>query len=98
MVFFEKTAEILLVQSDQGSQITDINFVLIMLLHIGNYSFDCLYPVVVGVLCLGKKLPPGQLSQNLQERGFDQKLVGQIHNCFVGCAKQCGMEFIISIF
>ena len=73
--FFEKTAEVLLVKPDQGSQVTDVYFLLVMLPDISNRCFDGFHPVVVRLLCLGKKLLLFQRGEKLQKRSFDDKLI-----------------------
>ena len=55
IAFFKKTAKVLLIESDQGCQIADINFFLVMVADVSDCGFYGLDPVVIRFFSLGKK-------------------------------------------
>ena len=64
-LLFKKTAKVLLIESDQGCQIADINFFLVMVADVSDCGFYGLDPVVIRFFSLGKKLAIGKICKNI---------------------------------
>lgn len=92
--FFEKTAEVLLVKPDQGSQVTDVYFLLVMLLDVGNRRLDRFHSVVIRFFCPGKKLVSGHKSEKLQKGSLDRQLVCKLHRHRSGGTQGCEVKML----
>ena len=77
----------MLIESDQGCQIADINFFLVMVADVGDCGFYGLDPAVIRFFSLGKKLAAGKFCENFQQGSLDQKLICQADNGISGGAE-----------